>query len=130
MVDSEKVEHGSVQIVDGEGILDGCITEFIGCPVGDASLDATARKPDGKRLHVMIATISLRHWSASKLSAKYDQRLVKHSTPREIFNKCRCASIDFSSGSLDVILHAPVMIPVTVIKLNKTHAAFSEPSRQ
>lgn len=37
VVEAEEVEHGGVEIVDGDDIFDGVVSEFVGGSVGDAA---------------------------------------------------------------------------------------------
>ena len=50
MVDPEEVEYGGLQVVDMDGILDGCVAELVGGSVGGAAADAPACHEEGEAL--------------------------------------------------------------------------------
>src|SRR5713101_2570278 len=54
VVDAQQVEHGGVQVVHRDDILDGVVAEVVGAAVRDAALDAAAGQPDGKTLDVVV----------------------------------------------------------------------------
>src|SRR5262249_33627441 len=55
VVDSQEVEHGCVQVVDLNRILDDVVAEVIGLAVGDPRLGPAACHPHGEIAGVMIA---------------------------------------------------------------------------
>ncbi len=79
----------------------------------------------------MVATgAALRHRRATKLTGPHDQRIVPQAASFQVFDQRGAWSIDLFGFQLHSIFHATVMIPVFVIELNKTHAAFGQPTRQ
>src|SRR5205823_4674017 len=55
VVDPQAVQHGGVQVVDVDGVLDDVVPEVVGLAVGDAGLDAAAGQPHGKAARVVVA---------------------------------------------------------------------------
>ena len=47
VVDAEEVEHGCVEIVDFDFVLDGLVSPVVGGAVGEARFDAAAGHPGG-----------------------------------------------------------------------------------
>ena len=83
VVDAEQMEHGRVEIVDRDDVLDGVITEIIRRAVADAAFDPAAGHPHGKAFDVVIAAkkrtvFALRHGRAAELAAPEDQRVAEH----------------------------------------------------
>src|SRR3954451_17767306 len=78
----------------------------------------------------MIAAIPLGHWRATKFTAPDHQRLIEHSARLEIHNQRRRRSIHLARDDFDSIANSTVMIPIAMIKLNKSDAALCEPSGQ
>src|SRR5581483_1447665 len=59
VIDTQQIENGRVQIVDGDTILDGFESELIGAAVYQAALGATARQPHGIAVRIVIAAIAI-----------------------------------------------------------------------
>ena len=55
VVDSQLVKQRRVNVVDGDSVFDGVITEFIGRPVIKAGLEAPSCKPHGEAGQMMVA---------------------------------------------------------------------------
>ena len=55
MIQAEQAENGGVQVVDADLVLDGFVTELVGCSAVDAGLDAAAREPSGEGPRVVVA---------------------------------------------------------------------------
>ena len=62
VVQAHQVQDGCVQIMDGGAILYCFIAKFVGATILDTTFDATAGKPHGEGVGVVIAagTIALR----------------------------------------------------------------------
>jgi hypothetical protein len=71
VVDAKQVEHGGVQIMNVNFVLDRFVAVFIGGTVNHASFDSAASHPDGKPKWIMIAAIgALSEGSAAKFSTQ------------------------------------------------------------
>ncbi len=57
MIDAELIEHGRVEVVDFDWILEDVVRVVVGLAVGDTGLDATAREPDGEATRMVIAAV-------------------------------------------------------------------------
>ena len=67
--------------------------------------------------------------SASELAAPDDQRVVEQSSLFEILNQCCAGLIGVAATRRAPAAQPTVMIPVRVEELNKSNAAFGQPSR-
>src|SRR5262249_21219577 len=45
VVDAEQVQHGGMEVMHGDHVLDGVVAQLVGRSVADAALDAAARQP-------------------------------------------------------------------------------------
>ena len=54
MVDTELVEHGGVEVVDGDGVLGDAVAEVIGGAPGGAALDAGAGGSGEEGIDVLV----------------------------------------------------------------------------
>src|SRR5262245_25571038 len=61
VVDAQQAQHGRVQVVDLDDVLDGVVAQLVGGAVGGPGLDAAAGQPHRKALHVMVAAVALGH---------------------------------------------------------------------
>ena len=71
-----------MEIVHTNAIHDCPMTNFVGLPIGGATLDASTREPIGKRVGIVIATwlgCFLCDRKATKFPAPDDQRFVEQS---------------------------------------------------
>ena len=57
MIEAQQVQHGCVQVVHMDLVAHRCKSEIVGGTVNHATLDASARQPNGKAVVVMIAPI-------------------------------------------------------------------------
>lgn len=58
VIQSQLVKDGCMQVVEMDLVLDGIVTIIIGGTVTDARFDASARKPHGKAMGIMIPAIA------------------------------------------------------------------------
>lgn len=56
VVDTELVEHGSVEVVYCNDFIDRGIAELVGAAVGDAGADTGTGEPEGEGFIMMVAT--------------------------------------------------------------------------
>ena len=57
VIEAEEVEHGGVEIVDVDLVLDGGEAEVIGCAVDVAAFHSAAGHPGGEAVVIVIAAI-------------------------------------------------------------------------
>ena len=55
VVDTELLENGGVEVVDGNAILCDGVAELVGGSVGCAAFDSSAGHPEGEGLNVVVA---------------------------------------------------------------------------
>lgn len=93
MVDAEKMQGGSVEVVTVFLSLDSLPSEIIGRAVADSALDPASRHPRREGARVVIATFGLRIALAfhlrgrltTELGGADHQGLVEHSSRFQIF---------------------------------------------
>ena len=61
VVDAEQMQHRRVKIIDVHRILNDVKTDVVGLAVGESSLDAAARHPDGEGVLVMVTADFVAH---------------------------------------------------------------------
>jgi len=75
VVNTQKMQHRGVQIMDFDPVLHDFVSPFVGFAKGDASLHAAAGQPDAEAERVVIAAIAaLSEWGAAELSGPNNQR--------------------------------------------------------
>ena len=126
----KQVQHRGVQVVDVYRVLDRFVAQFVGGAVARAAAMPPPASHIEKPLHVMIAAVPLRHRRATEFAAVDDQRLVEHAALLQVADQGRGAAIHFGGRSLDVLLHAAVVIPIAMIELDEAYAALGQPTGQ
>jgi len=58
VVETQEVQHRGVEIVCMDAVFDGVIFVFVSVAKCKATLDATARHPNGKSLWIIIAAVT------------------------------------------------------------------------
>ena len=58
VVDAQQVQHGGVQVVNRDAVLDGLEAELVGGAVGQAAFDAAAGHPHGEAVGIVIAAVA------------------------------------------------------------------------
>ena len=141
VIKAEQVEHRGVEVMDGDFVLDGGETEFVGRAVDLASLHAAARQPAGEAVVIVIAAVDLAGVgsrsgkldgrSPSKFAAPQDERFIEQPAFFQIAEQradrfvalaCQAAVID-----LDVVVVVP-RLAFAVPKLDEANASFDEAS--
>ncbi len=126
VIESEQVQHGGMKIADVDDIIDRVVAEFVSGAMGHAAFDAAAREEHGKALDVMVAarirTATLGHWRATEFAAPNDQGVFEHAALLEILNQRRGRLIAVSTTDIHVLFQAAVVVPATMIELNKADA--------
>src|SRR5271154_4890194 len=85
LVKAEKLQDGRMKITHRVARAHASEAHFIGFPNDSARLNATARKPHGKAVRIVIASVAaLRHGEASELRAPDYQRRVEQSALLQI----------------------------------------------
>jgi hypothetical protein len=78
----EQVEHGGMELVDGDGVFGDAIAEFIGFAVGGSSFDAAAGEEDGECLDVVVSACAvataLSHGSSAEFATPDDKCFIEH----------------------------------------------------
>src|SRR5439155_23101796 len=126
VVDAEQMEHGGVQVVDGDDVFDGVVAELVGGAVGDAGPDAAAGQPDSEALDVVVAAVALGHGRTAELAAPDDQGFVEHAALSEVLDESGGALVHFRGAAADVVADAAMMVPVAMIELDEADATLGQ----
>ena len=91
VVEAHQVQHGGVNVVNVNAILDGTVTKFVGGTMSVSAFNPATCHPDGESMMIVIATgwvaatnRNLDGRGATKLTAANDQCLVQQSALMEI----------------------------------------------
>ena len=90
VVDTEKVEHGGVQVAHMHGIFDDIVTEVVGFSVVHAALDPAPGEHSREASGVMIPPVFLRRdpalsvYGAAKLAGKDHQSIFEEAALFEV----------------------------------------------
>src|SRR5512135_2800674 len=85
VVEAKGVQQGGLKIVDGDGVLNGRVTEVVGRAVDVTGLETAAGQPEGEAVAVMVAAVlPLRDRQTSELARPENDRLVKQSPLLEV----------------------------------------------
>ncbi len=76
VVKAEEMEHGGVQVVDVDFVLNGFVAIIVRCTVAEAAFHATTSHPEGERFVVMVTSVAaLRVRGAAKFTSSNDKRI-------------------------------------------------------
>ena len=116
-----------MEVVHRADLVDRGVAQVVARAMDDSALDPAAGHPHAHRLVVMVAAAaSLRHRCAAKFTRPDDERGIKHAAILQIRDQCHAGPVDLLGLELDAVLHAAVMVPVLVIKLDEPHAPFGK----
>ena len=76
---AELMKHGGVQVPYMDHLFFGVVAQFIGVSVGNSSLNTSSSHPNRKPFDMMIPSITLSHWGASKCAPPNHESVFKHS---------------------------------------------------
>ncbi len=141
VVQSEKVQNRSVEVVDVHHIFDGLIAELVGGAEAEPALDAGSRKPGCESLGVMVAALHafLEGGHAAKLGGPDDQGIVEQAADLEVGKQGRGRLVEDRTMALIIRIDAPVAVPVqrafahgesTVEEGDEPHAPFQQPASE
>ena len=82
--DAEEMQHGGMQVVHVNDVLDCVIAEVIRRAVGDTTLDTGTGEPHGEGFDVVVAPVALRHRGTPEFAAVDDERIVEHAALPEV----------------------------------------------
>ena len=79
VVESQQVQNGGVQVVNGQHVFDGLEAEFIGGTVADAGLDSSTAQTRREALWIMVSALRafLKHRHATKFCTPNHKRVVQ-----------------------------------------------------
>ena len=70
------------------------------------------------------AFVALRHRCAAEFTRPHDERFIEHAALFEVFHERGGSAIDILSADGHVLLDIVMMVPRSMIELDKAHAAF------
>src|SRR5262245_1240047 len=84
VIEAQGMQDRRLQVVDVDRGLDHVEAKFVGCTIGHARSDASAREPHRVGLRVMVSAqaaaqgrVRFHHWRAAELAPPDDQRIVE-----------------------------------------------------
>ena len=94
VIEAQEVEHGGVEVVNMNPVLDGLEAKVVGSAVNVAAFHATAGHPGGEAVVVVIPSIDLagvasgfghfHHWGASEFATPKYEGFIEHAALLEI----------------------------------------------
>ena len=94
VVEAEELEHGGVEVVDVDTVLDGLESEFVGGAVDVSAFNAASGEPGGEAVVVVIAAVDFScvgagsgkfdGGGASEFAATKDEGVFEHATLFEV----------------------------------------------
>src|SRR4051812_25716075 len=120
-----------MQIVGVNLVLHRTGTEFVGCTIGRAALDAAAGEPGAESAAVVIAArvavaISVADDRTAELTTPDDERGIEQATLLEIGDEAGSRIVDIAGGPCEAALKIVVIIPATCSDLDEANATLHE----
>ena len=128
MFDAQEMEHGGVEVVYVDDVLDGVVAEFIGVAIAGAAFDPAAGHPHGEAFDMVIATGALRHGRAAKFTAPDNESVFEHAALLEVADEGSGALVDESRRGVDAVFDSTVVLPAAVIQLDEPDTALGNPA--
>ena len=132
-VNPDAMEHRRVQIPNVDNVLNRVVTKFVGRSVRDSALDSSAGHPHRETFDVVIppgAALALKHRRAAEFSAPDNQRVIEHASLFEVGQQRPCRTVGQFAARIHVLNQAAVVIPASMVEMNKPHASLSKSSSQ
>ena len=131
MIESEQVEHGGVEVVEVDLVLDRIVPVFVGGAMTDARLDTASGQEHRQRVRVVVSTVvALCHRCSPEFPAPEHQCVFEQSSLLEVTDEAVDRLIDFHRVSGQRFLQSSVLVPLVAVRdLDESNASFGEPSR-
>ena len=108
-------------------VLDGLIAMFIGGPVTEAALYASACHPRSEALVVVVASVvALSVRCTTKLTGPHDQSVLQHVALLEVGEQSRDRLIRSHRVVAQCLFEVAMLIPAAVSDFDKTHSGFGK----
>ena len=142
MVQSQQMQDGGMEIVDGDDLVDRFVSELIGGPVAESLLHPSPSQPAGKSIGIMIPSLGpfLEGGHASKFSAPHHEGLFQKTPLLEVDQEsCSGFVQNWAVHAVlteDVLVTIPVAHPLAaglvgaIEQLDKPHTLLHQPTRQ
>src|SRR5439155_23854937 len=131
VIDTQRIEHGGMEIVHRNRVLDGSVAEVVGGAEGGSTLDAPAGEHKGEAFDVVIAAVApLGHGCSPKLTSKHHEGILEHVALFQVLDQCGGGPVRFLRFNGDVGLDSPVVVPIPVVELDEPHTAFRQAPRE
>src|SRR5262245_47819252 len=106
------MEHGGVEVVDGDFAIDDFVAVFIGGAIDSAAFDATAGQPDRKAKRIMVASIApLGKGCAAEFTGPHDQSVFEQTSRFKVDEQAANGLIDCAGIIFVTTLKAAVLVP-------------------
>src|SRR5437667_10897681 len=94
VIDTQEAEHGRVQIMDMDRVINSIVTQFVGTAISHAAFDARTSHPDREAFDMVITAIALRHGGTAKFTSPSNQRVFQHAARIEVLEQSRVAPLN------------------------------------
>ena len=140
VVESEQVQDGGVEVMDGDHVLDGFVSELIGGPVAKAFFDTGSSHPAGKPGRVVVASLRtlLERRHATKFGAPDHQCVFQQAALTQVDEQAGRRLVEDRPVHAVLTGNVLVAIPVahafaaglvgTIEELHESHPFFDEPA--
>jgi hypothetical protein len=131
VINAQLMQNRGIYIVNVDRSLKDIVTKIVRLPEHRTSADSTATKPERVTTTMMIASVifgsqlPLAVNGTAKLSAPDNQCFIEHSPLLEILDEGGCGLIRIFTLTGNSLGKPAVLIPSSVIQLNKPYTALS-----
>src|SRR4051812_34947886 len=137
MIQSQKMQHGRVEIVNVHRIFHRVEAELIRLTNTLAGLHSTAGHPHGEGIDMMIPPGGITifsHGSAAEFTPPNNEGRIQQAARFKIFDKSSLGLIHIAADlfeiALEILAWSAMAIPIRMIKLDETNAAFHKAARE
>ena len=125
-VEAHLLQHGRVQVLDVEPVLDRVVAQLVGRPDAQAALDAAAGRPHREPVGVVVAAGArgvLRRRLPAELAAPDHDRALQQPAPLQVLQEPRDRLVGVPGVLVVVQLDVGVGVPVVVVVVPAAVAA-------
>ena len=126
VIESEQVEHGGVEVVEVNFILDRIVPVFVCGAMADARLDATSGQEHRQCVRVVVTSIlSLSDGCPAEFSAPEHESILEKSSLFEVTDQSVDRLVDFHGVACQRLSESSVLVPLVAVRdLHEPNASF------
>ena len=136
MIVTQLMQHGGMEVANVDRIANNVVTEVVSFAVDCTAFETTACHPHGEAARMMVATViffrqsTLRIDRTPKFTAPDDQRVFKQAALLQVGDQTIRCLVKVTTLIGQSASRVGVRVPVVVVDLNETNAAFDHPPSQ